>query len=551
MVEELSQSEFPDSWTDDCPSKGIRVEVVGSLSLQGSQQFSWIEIPTSDVEVWEKRGGRNSPNIKKTAKVTFPTEWDGADVRSVVTSYGLDGGVTPARVWLKDSPSNDVDSSESSETISDGRGGTWVLDFCGYVGGVGGTENALESKCWIYDWSERFEGIGVTQSYNFPNAQQVLVDMAETMRENLVPLVNVVVLPPNGELAYLQDVAALDEGVEVTSGSSYYGYDVSQNSNPLNEDVPVENIEVDSGPQVPLEEQLVDVIGGAISLPTTISQQVAQNSTRFAIEWLYRKTSLGTKEFTRNHDTVGDVLNWLASKTNLQWHFEPAQNGVILVVTGGPMRRTFVQENVVNDLTNGRIEPEAFQPSGTTGEYRAHETVSVRQNTALYQSAPANTIIVKGDTRRSLLEGNKSLDGLAESVPVAFEDTTFPYVKATIPNLVEDAGTELLLEYESDATTVDETETAALQQLQASFSQGSTGEIYMDGAPRILPYDVIDAYEVCDDYVSEQIPVRYEVTELKHHDSVTSTLETRATVQPFVSESSIEYEVSEMRDVSQ
>jgi len=108
-----------------------------------------------------------------------------------------------------------------------------------------------------------------------------------------------------------------------------------------------------------------------------------------------------------------------------------------------------------------------------------------------------------------------------------------------------------LLEYESDATTVDETETAALQQLQASFSQGSTGEIYMDGAPRILPYDVIDAYEVCDDYVSEQIPVRYEVTELKHHDSVTSTLETRATVQPFVSESSIEYAVSEMRDVSQ
>jgi hypothetical protein len=536
----LSQDEFPDSWTDDCPSKGIRVEVVGSLSLQGSQQFSWIEIPTSDVEVWEKRGGRKSPNIKKTAKVTFPTEWDGADVRSVVTSYGLDGGVTPARVWLKDSD------------------GTWVLDFCGYVGGVGGTENALESKCWIYDWSERFEGIGVTQSYNFPNAQQVLVDMAETMRENLVPLVNVVVLPPNGELAYLQDVAALDEGVEVTSGSSYYGYDVSENDNPLDDDITVENIEVDSGPQVPFGDTAIELFSKTINPAAIFSDEAAQGTetavtaaTTTAAEWLYKNTPLGTKEFTRNHDTVGDVLNWLASKTNLQWHFEPVQNGVILVVTGGPMRRTFVQENVVNDLTNGVIEPEAFQPSGTTGEYRAHETVSVRQNTALYQSAPANTIIVKGDTRRSLLEGNVSLDGLAESVPVAFEDTTFPYVKATVPNLVEDADTELLLEYESDATTVDEAKVSALQQLQASFSQGSTGEIYMDGAPRILPYDVIDAYEVCDDYVSEQIPVRYEVTELKHHDSVTSTLETRATVQPFVSESSIEYEVSEMRDVSQ
>jgi hypothetical protein len=536
----LSQDEFPDSWTDDCPSKGIRVEVVGSLSLQGSQQFSWIEIPTSDVEVWEKRGGRKSPNIKKTAKVTFPTEWDGADVRSVVTSYGLDGGVTPARVWLKDSD------------------GTWVLDFCGYVGGVGGTENALESKCWIYDWSERFEGIGVTQSYNFPNAQQVLVDMAETMRENLVPLVNVVVLPPNGELAYLQDVAALDEGVEVTSGSSYYGYDVSENDNPLDDDITVENIEVDSGPQVPFGDTAIELFSKTINPAAIFSDEAAQGTetavtaaTTTAAEWLYKNTPLGTKEFTRNHDTVGDVLNWLASKTNLQWHFEPVQNGVILVVTGGPMRRTFVQENVVNDLTNGVIEPEAFQPSGTTGEYRAHETVSVRQNTALYQSAPANTIIVKGDTRRSLLEGNVSLDGLAESVPVAFEDTTFPYVKATVPNLVEDADTELLLEYESDATTVDEAKVSALQQLQASFSQGSTGEIYMDGAPRILPYDVIDAYEVCDDYVSEQIPVRYEVTELKHHDSVTSTLETRATVQPFVSESSIEYAVSEMRDVSQ
>lgn len=534
----LSQEDVPDSWSRDCPEKGTKVEIAVQDPTEDSLEspYSWVEIPTSHVEMWESKGGSDGPAIKKTCKFKFPTTWDGRDVRSIVSGYAS-SELTVARVSLKD------------------ESGNWVLDFCGYIGGVGGTENSLESKAWIYDFTERFEGIGITQSYNFPTAKQVISDMASELRENLIPLTNVLVLPPNGEGAYLRNPTQLSTGdTEPQQGSSYYGYDLSEDTSELDGSAEITDVEVDTGFQVPFGEEASDAFFATLNPVAAVSESTRDfltSSVATAVEWLYKNTDLGQKKFTRNHDTVGDVLNWLSGKTNLQWHFEPVPNGTVLVITSGTYRRIFAQDKVVSDVRDGEFNVTNFALTGDT-EYLAHEQVTVRQNQALYESSVANTVIVRGDTARSALEDKIPIGDTGEELIQTFNLNEYPVVKARANSLYEAAGnTELSLAVESDATTIDEAEAVAYNELQNAFEQSSEGKITLDGSPRMLPFDVIDAYEVCDRYVTEQIPVRYEIEEIKHTDSMTSTLETTVNVQPFVAEQDIDIIDSSLQEIDQ
>jgi hypothetical protein len=525
----VEQSEYPDSWARDCDDKEIRVEIaLPTIDAGDIESFDFIEIPTSKVEVWERKS--NGPHIVKSAKVVFPTSWDGADVRELVKGYGV-SAPTYARVSVKD------DS------------GVWVLDHFGIIAGVGGTDNELESKCWIYDLSYVFDALGVTETYNRPTARQVLSDVANKLQSNLVPLTGVAVLAPNSERVFLRSVPQLNQDTAaVRRGSSYYGYDVSEEDNELG-DATVSDIDVGTSVSVPnLPFADLAAIGSDIANPFEFADRVIAETfdtegpldrfTNAVGDFVYRNTPLGNKKFVRNHDTVGDVMNWLSNKTGLQYHFEPTQNGAVLVITGGPMRRTFVQDSVVTDLQRGTIQPTDFQSQ--TDEYYAHETAVVRNNQALYEIAPANQIILKGDTQRSVL--GKEVD-LSFDTSQIITERDYPVATATATNLVDAAGgAELPLEVESDATTVTEARQEAIATLQRHLDQTSEGNITLGGLPRALPYDVLDAYETCNDYVTEQIPVRYEIDTVKHTAGMMQSLETKLNVQAFVGEESIDVE---------
>lgn len=482
----MAQEDFPDSWDNDCDTKNTRVEI-SEFTFSGetlqTTGFDWIEIPTSHVETWSSKD--NNVSIKRTSKIQFPTEWDGGNVRNVVKGFG-NSGLRFGRVSHK----NDE--------------GDYVVKHVGYIGGVGGGSNPIESKAWIYDFSELLKAVPVNESVHDPTIFDIGRIVADNIvNETTVPLTDVVVVPPETE-----------EELAVVYSS------------------PLEFINTDKTfytftPEADISGTLIDDV--AEFQVTNISEPRVEvgveDYSNLISKFLANEFGIGIKKFRENRDTLYDFLNWVRERGSVSWHFEPTENGAALVFDVLPSSRTFAQEEVVSALNAEDIVAENITDED---EYRIHDTITVEDNNVLYDINPVNTILVLGDTKSSLLGGTVSLDTI-RGVNKALQPNGYPVVKARADPLYQAAGnTEQQMEtVESDAQTIDQAKVEARETLKKAINDSTEGKITCLGNPYIKPYDTLDAFETCGDYIEEQpLPVRYEVQSVKHEENMTGLYRT-------------------------
>lgn len=476
----------PQLWSTDCPQKRVKVEI----RYPEDGDYTWVEIPTAQVELHETKEG--TPDHHRTAKVVFPTEWGdvGGDdplgllnnVREIVDPVVVED-IIMARVSFK----NDNDE--------------YVLKHVGFVGGVGNV-NVLESKFWIYDFATMCQSVPFSESYNRDDTvEQVLSNIASAIEEDTpVPL----------------------KGVVIQDGGTSFEY---------------ENLPTEFTDAVKTHNTWIDAIGNLPTVLGAVDQFVYNYDTlQLSTDESEVGESLATlpiftgdsifvygKQFQSNRHTIVDALEWVSEKTGAMWQFQPTIDGegVTLLVSLLPHRYTFIQDEVLDGVRNDTVT------IPNSEDYTVFDDVRVLNNTALEQINPYNTVEIRGakselPVRRSVIEEGRETDdelGTEEFFGQTNPPSdTYPYVKVRNEPLYQAAGqTELSKRFDSDASTIEQARGEAQRRLRELLNNPTEGSIELKGNPFVTPYDRIDAFEVCGDFVETQPqPVAYEVHTVTH-----------------------------------
>lgn len=551
------QSDFPDKWVCDSEDKDVIVEVRVAndgarkqiLGQEAITDFEWIEIPTTDVEMWTEKGGAAA--IQKTAKVRFPTEW--GQRRS-----GLKHN-SPRKVIDRFEP-GDARPFMFGRVKMRGEDDIWVTTHLGWVGGVGSAEGNNKSKIWIYDFAEFFTGVPAKETFNDPTVETAVQKISSLITSNtVVPLSAYKIITPDTE----EEIAKFTEGAlqegdikgvrqSVENQGPYYS--VQPNTSVYtDEDKILYSENVAPWPGYELENETTDI--NSVVIDTKPNTE------------LHIRNKADTRHFTPNHDTLLDVVEWFEHKTQCKIHFEPGMHGksVHMVVDIVPSRRTFAAREVIKNADTDGVRVSAGAVSDTVNKFTYHEPVDILKNDALYEMKPINTLHLRGtygkgdftDKAKGALKGaagaavnvatggSNPLTGATDVLPDndGPPGETYPVVTVQSPPLVEAAnGVELAGEVvESDASTLDSAEREAFSRLTEIMSETTEGEIIMKGEPGLLPHDKVVAYEVCNgDVQYEQTPVEYEVESVKHEASAKDRYETRITVSVYANDTNIE-----------
>lgn len=487
-----------------------------TIRVDNAVSYEWIEIPTTEVEQWVEKG--EAAEVQRTTKVTFPTEWgDDTDTVKHNSPRQLIDGFEPTdaqpfmlgRVWWTDDNGNDV------------------VSHLGWLGGIGAASQSGQSKFWLYDFAELLSSVPVGETFSSPTVRQASERIAEITNNNTpIPVEDVRIIEPETE-EQLSRLASqvLDDELEGAVGPRIIGDDPQG---------PMFSVGVGEGETTVAENGTV----------ITASEDAGQGLASITIGTGADAVSFGDmeeKSFVANHDTLHDMYTWLGENLGSKVHFEPGPTSVTMVVDIGPSRRTFAQAEAA--LARG-------------DDFRVNGLVDVRQNTALYEMKPTNTLHLRGSTEKGVLDPTQDFlestaDDLLGSVYNAPAEK-YPVVKVQVPALVEAAeGAELSPEvYESGASSLDAAEAEARRELTKLLEEPSEGEIRLDGAPYIMPYDRLDAFETCQDHIQfEQTPVTYEIESVKHTKSSSSTFETELRVSVWANEKEMETVRKEMVEV--
>lgn len=497
--------------------------------------YEWIEIPTTAVETWVEKGGAAAR--QKTAKVKYPTEW----------------GETPPG-GAHNSPRELLEGFQADETapFMFGRvkmkddNGIWVTQHLGWIGGIGGAEGNNESKLWIYDFAEFMSGVPVGETFDNPSVTTAAERIGDLVTDNtVIPVSNVVIVPPGTEeeLTQLSEGSLQEDdlsGVSAVAENGLSLYSISQ----INTELIVGNENI----------YQATTIGQNTRIPVAGRQENFESLTIDTQEGKAIPFEPDSKHFTANHDTLLDVVHWFEEKTQCKVHFEPLEGGesVMMVFDIVPSRRTFASRAVVA----------AQEAEGNPADF--HEDVHVIKNTALYEMKPHNTIHLRGTYPDGLLDqawdrvddaAGTGILGLGGLLVEGISDPPaekYPVVKAQVPELVEASnGVEVSGEVvESDAKSLEAAEAEATTKLSDQLGETTEGEIVLYGEPRVMPYDKIAAYEVCDGQIQyEQDVVEYEVESVKHEATASDVARTRVTVSVWANDSTIEIVESKMVEV--
>lgn len=487
----VEQTDFPSSWTKECDQKRVRVEVGVTdaddyTKAAEEGELTWVEVPTSDVTTWVKRSDSDG-DIKRTTKVIFPTSLDGTSVQNVFQRRP--SAFQFARVSYK----ND-----------DGR---YILQSHGYIDGVGGRTNALESVAWIRDFSEFCSAAPLSVTFNNPSVREAVDILATRINEQTpVPITSVDIIPPTYSSIFEQEL-----GRELSEADPFFSTMFGDVTKDTVENQPIRDVdefEVDTGLDLPYVESLI-----AAPSPEQFNELVR---------------GISTRTFRAERDTISDGLAWLTSKLSARWFFEPNNNGVRLVIDILSQSRNYVGEEVLQAAEiDDSILPQVENPS----EYTYVDTVSVLQNDALRQIGARNTLTVRGTSKKSVLGSLTNPDvGTLDAIVPSKE---YPEATVTSERLKEAMGDTTLRgeTVETDARTKGEAEGDAIKTFQEKLADEDNGTIRTLGAPTILPNDTIDSFEVCEDFVDvETLPVKYEVSEVKHMAPATDFYKTELRV---------------------
>lgn len=499
------QSDFPEKWSCDSDAKTVMVEVSVPNDSGG---YDWIEIPSMDVEQWVQKG--EAAELQRTAKVRYPTEWgdDTATVdhnspRRLIDDYDADDRPYPfqlCRIYWRQ-----------------GSDYPWHIGHFGWIGGNGTADTDSVHKFWVYDFAELLSGVPIGVTFNNPSVEAATESITDLTTENTpIPIEQAQLVPPETEQELLISTDVFEQSDFDDTGDVGLGL---------------------------TDDQIAD-IGETF-------EDSAINTGDIPLFGLRKKS------FVSNRDTLLDVYKWFEKKTSASLWFQPLGDGVKLVADIEPTRHRFVQNEVLlNSIEQG-------------DEYLFHRPVSVMNNTALYEIKPYNTIRLRGDTSGSFLGREGFVADAVDTVNNQLEDIVlgsgefftgglldpeppaekYPAVTLQHEDLLEAAnGTELSPEViESDAGTIETAKNEAYKEFEDLLSEKSEGEVELFGEPQIMPFDALDAYETCGDYVQyEQEPVRYEVESVKHEKFSDDVYRTRIKVSVWANREEIEVVRDEM-----
>lgn len=517
----------PSLWSGDCLQKRVKVEVKSSFKEESTPE--WREIPTAQVELHQTRNGK--ADLSNNARVVFPTEWGDSsentenNVREYVDPLGEEGPLTMGRVLFK--VDNEVGEDEEPE---------YVLKHLGFIAGAG-QQNQLESKCWIYDFATMLESVPFTAGYTFdPTVKQVVEDISDTIiEETPIPFTGIVIEAGGREYDYEKTPQAFQDGVE--SWNEFF------------------NLSTGAIPTIGLLEDMGVSFDG-FRLSTQTPDDAAEVLDSFVLNDDPLPVLLG-KQFQSNRHTVVDALEWISDVTGASWRFVPNPNGtgVALVISLLPTRNRFVQDSVLSGVRDGSVDTPLI------ADDTLFDTVHVLENTALEQMNPYNAVEIRGAKTRleseqtgvAAVDLGQSLGDEASELfgGASVMEDVYPYAKVRHKGLYQAAGnTELAKRYDSDVTEPEQAEAEAARKLRKLLNTPDEGSIRLEGQPFVSPYDRIDAFEVCNEFVETQaIPVTYEAHTVTHRQKYGQMYETEVEASIYSGEEVLETVISQMEEI--
>lgn len=505
----VSQDDFPDKWACESDQKQVKVEIrvpddpdaiddaLGEIAdlidvaglpfggIEPATDYTWIEIPTTEVEQWTRKG--SAASIQRTAKVKFPGTW----------GQTPPGGLHNSPRRLLTGFSGDEDHPFMLARISfKSQADNWVFTHFGWIGGSGPASQTGMHKFWVYDFAEFWEAAPVGVTFDHPTLEQVVGQITEIVRKNtMTPLEQYDVIPPQTE----EELSEIITSDDITAGDD-------------------------------IAFALARGEDGNISLPYYSQSEVDTNPGAVI------PGDKSAKSFQANRHTIRDVVKWFEKKTNSKLHYEPLAEGgeidsVQLTADIVPSRRTFVHDDVVIN----------------EGFWDAHGIVELFDNSALYEIKPFNTVHLRGAyVEQGATDYPVDIPGTGgiESFPseLSTPGKAYPVVKVQVPSLLSAAeGAQVSGPVvESEAKSLDDAEQQARTEMRKRLEGQSEGEILSWGAPRLMPYDKLVAYEVCGDLVEyEPEPVEYEIEEVKHTASASEVYQTRLRASVFIDDEDI------------
>jgi len=196
------------------------------------------------------------------------------------------------------------------------------------------------------------------------------------------------------------------------------------------------------------------------------------------------------KQFKRNKHTLSDAINFVTQHLDGELYFKPhgdEPNELALV---------YDQNRNAN-----------IQPKHLGSEYGP----TVIQNNSLYEIQPVNSVEVKGQAGRGVL------DNIADYV--TGDSGEYPYATARHKKLYGLAGAEYKppVQPSDGVTTISQAEDVARERLIKELQGGGMGEIILYQYPLIDPHDLIESKPACGDNVDHDVPpITYSVEEVTH-----------------------------------
>jgi len=564
--------------------------------------YTWIEIPTQKVEQWIEKG--SDSQIQRTAKIEFPTEWgENTDdvihnsprrlVKGFQDTGDTDGGQQRPysgdeedREFLTTSPlERTIENIESPSSLRGSEfnlnnysgqdafrhariwwrsgDGTWILQHYGWISGVGGTQNQNRHKMWVYDFSQLLSGVPVGISFTDPTIEEAIEEIAQRVNDNTpIPMSGVTVIPPQTEQEFTKAASVFGEQESSTAdvyrrggavgrggaGTAYYSLEEEQFvpdgqvDFPIGDDEDVVEVPKEIGEDftaTTIDTEGKQFTGDELFEAAALST-VPVIGTFPSIVSLASSARTRTKEFSSNRDTLSDLFVWFEEKTGAKLHFEPKTYSVELVVDIIPSRRLWAQKEVITQADVSAAGATLQPREEGSDEYNYHAPISVLSNTALYETNPVNTLVVRGAKNEALVDGftrrasglNINLEEVGGSYNPFNDDgdnenaleyetpaREYPVAKARSPSLYQAADefemTGKLVE--SDATTLNGAKKEARKRLTDILAEPAEGEIVTNGNARMMPFDRVDTFEVCNGQTEfEQEPVQYEIESVKY-----------------------------------
>ncbi|QCS43012.1 hypothetical protein [Natrinema versiforme] len=474
----------------------------------------WVRIPITLCELWINKDG--PADITRTAKVEFPAEWDGESIIQYINGFQTDGDeYDECRIYLYD---HDYD--------------TYQIAHYGYVGGVGPASQNGSMKMWVYDPADLMRGIQVSKSYEEPTIEQVINFAIDGVDEASRPVGiqrRTIFDDVKTYIAGIQSVKAEKEDTSNLGGNEARSEDFA-----LTGDLPVVGQF-----QLNVDDLVDDIFDWAFG--TDITSGIRG----------------GQKHFQMNRNNMVDLLNWFAGRLDGKWHFEPSEQGPVLLFDNTNAGLGEPSEDTdIGAFSRRLFSDEEWKEAGdATGDISditdrdAFATITTLENQALYDIKPFNTLEVYGESHmeamtRSVEEGSYR--------PSAWTSSRFARVKVTYPPLLERTGG---YEYsgpvvEADTKVLEDTIREAKKEFRKHLEEETEGNITIKGEPYILPYDYIKSVMACNGVFenSDMPPITYEVNGVKHRVAADERYTTELGVSISFDETQLEIESEYMQE---